>query len=145
MNLADTMYKARVQMNEWSLLSGEQEEIVVLSAKITRLEQADKPKHKTKEDNKSKGKEKDNKNNNRNWMKEKPMGKEKTESHHPYKIVGKKKYDWCLHHNDKQGQWVQHQPDKCHNKPNKEEDKEKSEQANLAVSFNTEDSKDEAE
>ena len=28
MNLVDTMYKARVQMNEWALLSSEQEEIV---------------------------------------------------------------------------------------------------------------------
>ena len=74
MNLADTMYKARVQMNEWSLLSAEQEEIVALSAKITQLEQANKPKHKTMEDNKSRGNEKDNKNNDRNWMKEKPMG-----------------------------------------------------------------------
>ena len=43
MNLADTMYKARVQMNEWSLLSAEQEEIMVLNAKITQLEQANKP------------------------------------------------------------------------------------------------------
>ena len=106
MNLTDTMYKARVQMNEWALLSAEQEEIVVLNTKITQLEQANKPKCKTKEDNKSKGKEKDNKNNNCNWMKEKPMGKEKTENNHPYKIVGKKKYYWCLHHNDEQGQWV---------------------------------------
>ena len=105
-NLADTMYKARVQMNEWSLLSAEQEEIVVLSGKIPQLEQANIPKHKTKEDNKSKGKEKDNKNNDHNWMKEKPMGKEKAENNHPYKIVGKKKYYWCLHHDDKQGQWV---------------------------------------
>ena len=58
MNLADTMYKARVQMNEWALLSAEQEEIVALNAKITQLEQANKPKCKTKEDNKSKVKEK---------------------------------------------------------------------------------------
>ena len=101
MNLADTMYKARVQMNEWALLSAEQEEIVALNAKITQLEQANKPKRKTKEDNKSQVKEK-------NWMKEKPRstGKEKTENNHPYKIVGKKKYYWCLHHNNKQGQWV---------------------------------------
>ena len=55
-------------MNEWSLLSTEQEEIVVLNAKITQLEQANKPKCKTKEDNKSKGQEKDNKNNNRNLL-----------------------------------------------------------------------------
>ena len=104
MSLADTMYKARVQMNQWALLSTEQEEIVVLNAKITQLEQANKRKCKTKEDNKSKGKEKDNKSNNHNWMKEKPMGKEKTENNHPYKNVGKKKYYWCLHHNDEQGQ-----------------------------------------
>ena len=38
MNLADTMYKARVQMKEWALLSAEQEEIVALNAKITQLE-----------------------------------------------------------------------------------------------------------
>ena len=106
MNLADTMYKARVQMNEWALLSAEQEEIVALNAKFTQLEKANKPKCKTKEDNKSKGKEKDNKNNNCNWMKEKPTGKQKTENNHPYEIVGKKKYYWCLHHNDEQGQWV---------------------------------------
>ena len=106
MNITGTMYKARVQMNEWSLLSAEQEEIVALNAKITQLEQANKPKCKTKEDNKSKGKEKDNKNNDHNWMKEKPTGKEKTENNHPHKIVGKKKYYWCLHHNDEQGQWV---------------------------------------
>ena len=43
MNLADTMYKARVQMNEWALLSAEQEEIVALNAKITQLEQANNP------------------------------------------------------------------------------------------------------
>ena len=65
-NTADTMYKARVQMNEWSLLSAQQEEIVPLTAKSTQLEQDSKPKPKTKEDNKSKGKEKDNKNNDRN-------------------------------------------------------------------------------
>ena len=56
MNLVDTMYKARVQMNECALLSAEQEEIVALNAKITQLEQANKPKCKTKEENKSKGK-----------------------------------------------------------------------------------------
>ena len=145
MNLVDTMCKARVQMNELALLSAEQEEIVVLNAKITQLEQANKPKCKTKEDNKSKGKEKDNKSNDRNWMKEKPMGKEKTENNHPYKIIGKKKYYWCLHHNDEQGQWVKHQPDECHNKTNKEEVKEENEQANLAASFDTEYSKDEEE
>ena len=77
MNLADTMYKARVQMNEWALLSTEQEEIVALNAKITQLEQANKLKRKTKEDNKSKVKEKDNKSNDHNWMKEKPTGKRK--------------------------------------------------------------------
>ena len=54
MNLVDTMYKARVQMNEGALLSTEQEEIVALNAKITQLEQANKPKHKTKEDKKIK-------------------------------------------------------------------------------------------
>ena len=106
MNLAETMYKARVQMNEWALLSMEQEEIVALNAKITQLEQASKSKCKTKEDNKSKVKEKDNKTNDHNWMKEKPTGKEKTENNHPYKIVGKKKSYWCLHLNDEQGQWV---------------------------------------
>ena len=50
MNLADTMYKARVQMNKCALLSAEQEEIVALNAKITQLEQANKPKRKTKKD-----------------------------------------------------------------------------------------------
>ena len=43
MDLADTMYKARVQMNEWALLSAEQEEIVALNAKFTQLEHANKP------------------------------------------------------------------------------------------------------
>ena len=70
MNLADTMYKARVQMTKWALLSTEQEEIVVPNAKITQLEQANKSKHKPKEENKSKGKEKDNKTSNHNWTKE---------------------------------------------------------------------------
>ena len=69
MNLADTMYKARVQMNMWALLSTEQEEIAVLNAKITQLEQANKSKCKTTEENKSKGKEKDNKTSDRNWTK----------------------------------------------------------------------------
>ena len=72
MNLMDTMYKAWVQMNEWALLSSEQEEIVARNAKIAQLEQANKPKCKTKEDNKSKMKVKDNKTNDHNWMKEKP-------------------------------------------------------------------------
>ena len=71
--------------------------------------------------------------------------KEKPEDSHPYKIIGKKKYYWCSHHNDKQGQWVQHQPDECCNKPNKEENKEENEQANLAASFDTEYSEDEEE
>ena len=106
MNLVDTMYKARVQMNEWALLSTGQEAIVVLNAKITQLEQVNKSKCKTNEDNKSKVKEKDNKTNNHNWMKEKPTRKEKTENSHHYKIIGKKKYYLCLHHNDEQGQWV---------------------------------------
>ena len=145
MNLADTMYKARVQMNEWALLSTEQEEIVALNAKITQLEQANKSKHKTKEENKSKVKEKDNKTNDCNWMKETPTGKEKTENSHPYKIVGKKKYYWSLHHNNKQGQWVQHQPDECCNNPNKEENREEDEQANLATSFDMEYSEDKEE
>ena len=47
-------------------------------------------------------------------MKEKPTGKEKTEDSHPYKIADKKKYYWCLHHNNEQGQWVRHHPDECH-------------------------------
>ena len=106
MNLADTMYKARVQMNEWALLSSKQEEIVALNAKIAQLEQANKPKHKTKEESKGKMKEKDNKTNDCNSMKDKPTGKEKTEDSHPCKIVDKKKYYWCLHHNNEQGQWV---------------------------------------
>ena len=93
-------------MNEWALLFSEQEEIVVLNAKIAQLEQANKPKRKTKEESKGKVKEKDNKTNDHNWMKDKPTGKEKTEDIHPYKIVDKKKYYWCLHHNNEQGQWV---------------------------------------
>ena len=145
MNHVDTMYKARVQMNEWALLSTEQEEIVALNAKITQLEQANKSKHKTKEDIKSKVKEKDNKTNDRNWMKERPTGKEVTENNHPYKIVGKKKYYWCIQHNDEQGQWVRHQPDECRNNPNKEENKGENEQANLAASFDMEYSEDEEE
>ena len=72
-------------------------------------------------------------------------GKGENKNNHLYKIVGKKKYYWCLHHNDEKGQWVQHQSEKCCNKPNKEEVKEESEQANLAASFDTEDSKDEEE
>ena len=103
MNLADTMYKARAQMNEWALLSTKQEEIVAPNAKIAQMEQANKPKHKTKEEHKGKMKEKDNKTNDCNWMKEKPTGKEKTEDSHPYKIIDKKKYYWCLHHNVKMG------------------------------------------
>ena len=58
MNLSDTMYKARVQINEWALLSSEQEEIVALNTKIAQLEQANKPKCKTKEENKGKQKRK---------------------------------------------------------------------------------------
>ena len=34
MNIVDTMYKARVQMNEWALLSTKQEEIVALNVQI---------------------------------------------------------------------------------------------------------------
>ena len=90
MNLADTMYEARVQMNEWALLSAEQEEIVVLNAKITQSEQANKPKRKTKEDNKSKGKEKDNKNNDRNWMKENLQEKRKEKTTILIKLLGRK-------------------------------------------------------
>ena len=56
MNLVDTMYKARVQMNEWALLSSDQEEIVALNTRIAQLEQAKKPKCKTKEENKGKTK-----------------------------------------------------------------------------------------
>ena len=70
-------------MNEWALLSTKQEEIVALNAKIAQLEQANKPKHKTKEENKSKVKEKDNKTGGCNWVKEKPTGKEKKGKHQP--------------------------------------------------------------
>ena len=79
---------------------------MALNAKITQLEQANKSKCKTKEENKSKVKEHDDKTNDRNWVKEKSTGKEKTENSHPYKIISKKKYYWCSHHNNKQGQWV---------------------------------------
>ena len=75
----------------------------------------------------------------------KTYGKGETENNHPYKIIGKNKFYWCLHHNDEQGQWVQHQPDECHNKPSKEEVQEESEQGNLAASFNIEYSEDEEE
>ena len=145
MKLVYTMYKARVQMNELALLSTEQEEIVALNNRITQFEQANKSKHKPKEENKSKGKQKDNKTSDCNWTKEKPTGKEKTEDSRPYKIVGKKKYYWCLHHNNEQGQWVRHHPDECRNKTNNEENKEEDDQANLAASFDTEYSKDEEE
>ena len=138
MNLVDTMYKARVKMNKWALLSSEQEEIVALNAKIAQLEQANKPKCKTKEESKGKMKKKDNKTKDHNWMKDKPTGKEKTEDNHPYKIVDKKKYYWCLHHNNEQEQWVRHHPDECRNKPSKEENKEEHDQAYLAASFDTE-------
>ena len=56
MNLADVMYKAQMQMNEWSSLSSKQEGIVALNAKIAhldkQLEQVNKSKTKTKEENK---------------------------------------------------------------------------------------------
>ena len=130
---------------QWALLSTEQEQIVALNTKMTQLEQANKSRHITKEENKSKGKEKDNKTSDCNWTKEKPTAKEKTENSHPYKIVGKKKYSWCLHHNDEQGQWVRHHPDECRNNPNKQENKEEDDQANLATSFNTEYSEDKEE
>ena len=145
MNLVDTMYKARVQINEWALLPTEQEEIVALNTTITQLEQAIKSKCKPKEENKSIGKEKDTITIDHNWMKEKPTGKEKMEDSHPYMIVGKKKYCWCLHHNNEQGRWVCHHPDECCNKTNKEENMEEDDQANLAPSFDTECSKDEEE
>ena len=49
-----------MQMNEWSSLSSEQEEIIALNAKIARLdkqlEQANKSKTQTKEENKNKKK-----------------------------------------------------------------------------------------
>ena len=67
------MYKAQMQMNEWSSLLSEQEEIMALNAKIAHLdkqlgvEQANKNKTKTKEENKKKNNDKD-----REWMKEKP-------------------------------------------------------------------------
>ena len=145
MNLADMMYKARVQMNEWALLSSEQEETVALNTKIAQLEQANKPKCKTKEESKGKMKEKDSKTNDHTWMKDKLTGKEKTEDYHPYKIIDKKKYYWCLHHNNEQGQWVLHHPDECRKKPSKEENKDEHEQANLAASFDTEYSEDKEE
>ena len=56
MNLSETMYKAQTQMNEWSSLSTEQEEIIALNAKIAHLDkqlkQANKNKTKTKEETK---------------------------------------------------------------------------------------------
>ena len=62
-----------MQMNEWSSLSSEQEEIIALNAKIAhldkQLEQVNKSKTITKEENKNK-----NKNNDidREWTKKKP-------------------------------------------------------------------------
>ena len=43
MNVADTMYKARVQMNDWALLSSEQEEIVAFNTKIAQLQKETNP------------------------------------------------------------------------------------------------------
>ena len=56
MNLADTMYKARNQLNKWSTLSTEQEEIVALNVKITQLERMNKTRDKSSEKNKNKNK-----------------------------------------------------------------------------------------
>ena len=137
MNLAEVMNKAQMQMNEWSSLLSEQEEIVALNAKIAhldkQLEQVNKSKTKTKEENKNKNKNNDQ---DREWMKEKPKGNEKKVRGHPTQTKGKKTYFWCPHHNNEQGQWVIHDPDECKNKHSMiMENKETIEHANLAAHF----------
>ena len=114
MNLAETMYKARMQMNEWSSLSTKQEEVMALNAKIAhlnkQLKQANKTKTKTKEENKSKKKGNDK---DKEWTKKKRKGDEKKVKGHSTWNMGKNTYFWCPHHNNEQRQWVIHNPDDC--------------------------------
>ena len=125
MNLADIMYKAQTQMNEWLSLSTEQEEIVALNPKIAhlnkQLKQEKKSKTKPKEENKNKKKGNDK---DREWMKEKPKGDEKKVKGHP--TWTKKTYFWCPHHNNEQGQWVIHNPDECKKTCNSNREKRRS-------------------
>ena len=145
MNLADIMYNAQTQMNEWSSLSTEQEEMLALYAKIAhlnkQLKQANKNKTKPKEENKNKKKGNDK---DREWMKEKPKGDEKKVNGHSTWTMGKKSYFWCSHHNNEQGLWVIHNPDECKNKPTTAmEKKEEAEQATLPANFDTVDNDEE--
>ena len=95
MNQADMMYKARNQLKEWSTLSAEQEEIVLLAlnAKITHLEQLKKTKDKSSDNNKNQkkpNKKNQDKTKDHEWMKDKPKGDEKKEDGPYCKTVGKK-------------------------------------------------------
>ena len=63
---------------------------------------------------------------------------------HLTQTKSKKTYFWCPHHNNKQGQWAVHDPDKCKNKPSMiMENKEAIEHANLAAHLDTVDSNEE--
>jgi hypothetical protein len=143
MILAENKYKSRIQAGLWKKVSADKEAIVALTAEILQLKSTKTGKGqvgaetKTKKSSGAKDRVKKPK-----WLTEAPKGNESKESGHPIKTIENRKYYWCKHHNQENGQWVRHHPDKCNNAPDTQAPDTAN--ANMA-SFDTTDSEEEEE
>ena len=123
MEEAENKYKSLVQEDTWKQPTDQDKQIVALTAQLEKLQKA---KNNNKKEKKGKGK--DNKKNNKKNKDNKWRPPEKDEKL-PRTINGKE-YWYCPNHgkDNKQPRWVNHTPETCRSKPEKENsDKEKKE------------------
>ena len=130
--------------NAWDTPSGEQDQILTMTAEIKALKQGyNKGSNSVKKDNKKSNKESKDKNNkdskkketNKKWELQNtaPKYTNAKEDGVPAREFQKKKYFWCPHHNNGAGMWTLHHPKDC--KANNK-DNDSSPRANV-VTFDT--------
>ena len=128
MLLAENKYKKLKQAGEWGNLSEAEAEIVALNAKT------DVPKQKGTKKPEGKSKKEENKLQDKNKKEKKKTDKKKADlswqkprTNQTKRTVEGKEYYWCPNHQNKLskewGQWVQHKPEDCKNKHQKQSNK----------------------
>ena len=125
MTMAENKYEARLlDDNVWGTPSGEQEQILAMTAEIKALKQGNNKgsnsnkkgiKHSNKEskDKRNKDSKKKKTNNKWEWKNTVPKDTNDKEDGVPVKEFQKKKYFWCPHHNNAAGVWTLHHPKDC--------------------------------
>ena len=147
MSEAETIYKVRVQNEEWGEQSEEQKQIVALQAEMVKLKdtklELDIKKRPsgtktTKKDGKGKG---TNSTDKFAWKDVPPKANQPKD-----KTVDGKKYYFCPHHNNGAGKWVRHELSACRNIPSTEDSEQSaSSNANQAHAATTSDEEGEVD